>query len=151
MLIILIVTGCDNSDITGDVVLRNHITTCKDVKVPFTVIEEYEVPLKYQVTEAYTEGGLTNFDYYTRGWVSVKNVDTETGAFSVTMIFETLDDGRKEFETDRRYIMPGDTVNFAQVYDTDLGEDVNFKYIVNPGTKTKTRTVTKYKTEERCE
>lgn len=144
-------SGCNPKDITGKVAFRNPVVTCKNVKVPYTVIEEYEVPLKYEVTDKGYEGHFKSFNYYTKGWVTVRNLDTDTGAFSVSMTFETLDDGEREFEIGERYIMPGETVTFEQLYDTGFTEDVNVRYSVNPGTKTKTRTVTKYKTEERCE
>ncbi|MBW2989125.1 hypothetical protein KY358_02275 [Candidatus Woesearchaeota archaeon] len=169
----LIILGCTNP--TGKVVLRSPVATCKDVQVPYQAteyylerepyqaIEEYNVDLKYQVVESYHRGSISDpFNYKEKGIIRVKNVDSETGIFKVEMTFTTLDRGRKTLSS-TKYIMSGETVEFNQYYDIDLGEDVNFNYRVIPGKKTltrtvtkyrdiqKTRTVTKYKTEQKCD
>lgn len=160
---------------TGNVVLRSPIAQCKDVKVPYEAmeyyterepyqaIEEYDVDLKYSVIEAYHRGSISQItNYRVKGIVSVKNVDSETGLFTVKMTFTTLNRDKKTLSSSK-YIMPGETVEFNQYYDINLGEDVNFVYQVIPDQKTltrivtkyrdveKTRTVTKYKIEEVCD
>lgn len=169
---IVAIISISGSNLTGFAV-TNPIKTCKEVQVPYDIqeayevqepyqaIEEYRVPLKYEVisaVEGFTSSGL---NYLTTLTINVRNVDTETGAFTVTMFFKTLNDAETSKNV-QQYIMPGETKSFYQTYDNDWNEDVNTRYFVVSGEKTLTRTVTKYrtvtqyrtvtkyKTEEKC-
>ncbi len=128
---------------------------------PYQAIEEYQVPLKYEVISAVEGSTSHNFNYFKTLTVQVRNVDSETGLFTVRIVFRTLkDSGTTKDVTE--YIMPNEVKSFYQEYDSDLGEDVDMKYSVIPPDKTLTRTVTryrtvtkyrpvtKYRTEQRC-
>ena len=139
---------------TGGVVGAPH---CENVQVPYQeqeayqeeepyqAIEEYQVPLKYEVISA-EEGSTThNFNYFKTLTVTVRNVDSETGLFTVRMNFRTLKDSGTTKDV-TQYIVPNEIKSFYQEYDSDLGEDVDMKYSVIPPEKTLTRTVTNYRT-----
>tara|TARA_Y100000310_G_C20586634_1_gene765759 strand:- start:539 stop:1153 length:615 start_codon:yes stop_codon:yes gene_type:complete len=162
-----------NSGEGNSLKLINPIQKCRDVQVPYEVTETYSdqepyqgfkdsiVDLKYshfgEGRASYSE--LFNVRY--KGIVTVKNVDSETGYFTVEMKFKTLDG--IVMKSTGGYVQSGESREFNIYYDIDVGEDVDFSYNVNPGTKTitspvtkyrtvtKTRTVTKYKTEEVCD
>lgn len=128
---------------------------------PYQAIEEYQVPLKYEVISAEEGSRSSNFNYYKTLTVKVRNIDSETGLFTVRMYFRTLNDPETTEDVEQ-YIVSGEVKSFYQQYDSDLGEDVDMRYVVIPGEKTLTRMVTKYrtvtkyrpvtkyKTEERC-
>jgi len=170
--VITILTSKSNGSLTGFAV-TNPIKICNEVQVPYNeqevyevqepyeAVEEYQVPLKYGVVSA-TDGSTTSgFNYLKTLTVEVRNVDTETGLFTVQMFFKTLNDGESLKEA-KGYIMPGEIKSFYQTYDSDFGEDVGGRYQIIPGKKTLTRTVTKYmtvtkyktvtkyRTEEKC-
>ncbi|MEK6900587.1 MAG: hypothetical protein AABX05_05670 [Nanoarchaeota archaeon] len=159
--------------------IQNPIKTCKQVEVPYEVqeayeeqepyqaLEEYQVPLKYEA-DGYKDATTHGFDYWARSTIKVRNVDSETGQFTVQQWFKTKDGESQKFSSSQ-YIMPGETKEFVQEYDIDQGytfEPENFfdsYHNVFPPQKTLTRTVTKYKTvtkyrtvtnykmEEKCE
>ena len=134
---------------------------CENVQVPYEeqepyqAIEEYQVPLKYEVISATKGTTLHGLDVWAKDDVEVRNVDTETGTFSVAQTFKTLNRAPQTLQTSQ-YIMPGEIKNFHEEFDISLGEDFNVDYSVNPSEKTLTRTVTKYRTitkyrtEQRC-
>lgn len=158
--------------ITGNTI-SEFLQNCKDVQVPYQVTEEYvdrepyqgfedaQVNLKFEQSgysrESYSE--LFNVRY--KGIVNIKNVDSETGYFTVKMYFTTLKDGTTSKQTGG-YVQPSETKEFDIYYDIDAGEDVQWRYEVIPGQKTitkpvtkyrdviRTRTVTKYRTEQQC-
>lgn len=153
LLLLIFIVGCSspskNGKFTG-LAFSSPIKTCKEVQVPYQVTEDYEIPLKFEVISAIQDWTSPGFDYYTTLTIKVKNVDSETGTpFSVIAYFQTLNDVEKSY-TNTYYIMPGEIKDFYFKYDSDLGEDVKARYIVNPGQKSMTRTVTKYRTEEKC-
>jgi len=144
-------------DGTTGLAIKNPLKTCKMVEVPYEeqeayeeqepydAIEEYQVPLKYEVVSATEDWTSSNFDYYKTLTVNVRNMDSETGLFTVQMFFQTLNDP-ESMKENTQYIMPGETKVFFAKYDSDLGEDVSTRYTVLPGEKTLTKIVTKYKT-----
>ena len=153
--------------------VSSPIKTCKNVEVPYEAqeayqedepyqaVEEYQVPLKYEVISADESSTTHNFNYFKTLTVKVRNLDSETGLFTVRMHFRTLKDPGTTKDVNQ-YIVPGEVKSFYQEYDSDLGEDVDMRYEVTPSEKTLTRTVTKYRTitkyrpvtkyrtEERC-
>ncbi len=120
-------------------------------KEPYTVQEPYQVQvekdLQYNVVNAYQKGGLSGLNWMTWGYVVLENSDTEPGTFIVNCNFRTLK--RSFTDSDRVYILPGESKTATCEADTDYGEDVEFTYTVTPGTKTVTETryreVTKYR------
>lgn len=129
---------------------------------PYTALEDQQVTLKYEVTKAISGTTDKGFDIWAYGEVTVKNVDSETGSFTVEQTFTTLNKLPNTMRT-TNYIMSGESKIFREEYDIKLGEDFNMKYVVQPGTKTVTkqvtkyravtkyRTETKYKQEEKCD
>src|SRR3989344_1912452 len=150
--IVLIIGGLflfnNDNNITG-FAIADPIKTCKTVSVPYEVQEEYQVPLKYEVLERTKTNTLKGFDLWTIGIVRLRNVDSETGMFTVEQTFKTLD-SEKTLKSSN-YVMPGEVKEFRNEFDIDLGEDVTISYKVIPDKKTLTRTVTKYRQEERCD
>ena len=146
----LLLAACESG--TGSTIrFTSPIKTCKTVDVPYQVAEEYDVNLKYEVVEASRTTTFKGFlDVWALGIVKVRNVDSETGTFTVTQFFKTLERGEKSFQSSQ-YIMPGETKEFEEEYDITTGEDFTVQYRVIPGTKKETRTVTKYKQEEICD
>ncbi len=138
----------ESSSITGDVV--KTLKNCEMVEIPYTSIEEYSYYPKAEVIESYAEEKIEMFGkgIYQEGVVSLKNVDDEAGWFNVIFLWETLRDNQED--TIRHYINPDETVEFISLYDISLGEDTQFKYNYKSEPITKTRTVTKYRTEEKC-
>lgn len=164
------------SRITGNVIGQAQKENCKEVRVPYDVTEDYiekepyqgfedvQVDLKYEHNgyhrESYSD--FLNTGVRDKGIVNIKNVDSETGYFTVKMYFTTLEDGTKAEQTSG-YAQPSETKEFSAYYDIDSGEDVEWRYEVIPGKKivtkpvtkyrdvTKTRTVTKYRRERVCD
>ena len=155
---------------SGDVILGNNPSSgniinndnskkvvCKEIQVPYQDTEsyieqepyqatvEYKVNLKYEVVNNYKETFYEGFlDVWARGIVEVRNVDSETGSFTVKQTFKTLEDGSNDF-TSSQYIMPGETKIFTKEYDISAGEDFDVSYVITPPQKTLTRTVTKWR------
>jgi len=146
---VLILSGCGDGTTGNTIKITNPIKTCKMVDASYQATEEYQEPLKYEVVEKTKSTTLKGFDVWAVSEVTVKNVDTETGSFSVLQTFSTLN-GQDRTLSSKQYIMPGETKTFREEYDIDLGEDFNVRYSVQPPTKTLTRTVTKYRQEEQC-
>ena len=134
---------------------------CKTVEVPYTGVEDYTVQVPYEEQESYTTeleyevvdskatGSSSGFlNYVTKGTVKIRNTDIETGEFIVEQTFDTLNDDPVTYKTKKR-ITAGETVEFIETYDSELGEDVKLTYNVIPSSITKFRTVTKYRTETR--
>ena len=139
---------------TGGVVSTPH---CENVQVsyqeqeayqedePYQAIEEYQVPLKYEVISATKGTTLHGLDVWATSDVEVRNVDSETGTFTVSQTFRTLNRAPKTMQSSQ-YIIPAEIKTFHEEFDIDLGEDFNVDYTVTPSEKTLTRTVTKYRT-----
>ena len=91
--------------------------------------------------------GTTNhgFDVWATSDVVVRNVDSETGTFTVSQTFRTLNRAPKTMQSSQ-YIIPSEIKTFHEEFDIDLGEDFNVDYTVAPSQKTLTRVVTKYRT-----
>ncbi len=148
-ILLLLLAACDQG--TGNAIkIKSPIQKCKQVEVPYDAIIEEKIPIKYEVMNAYTENFLDGFDVWTAGRVLVRNVDSESGQFTVEQTFTTLKDGSRALRSSH-YIMPGETVEFRSDYDIDMGEDVSLTYKVIEPKKTVTKTVTKYRTEEQCD
>jgi hypothetical protein len=156
-LFIFALANNDNSNGSGaSLKITNPLQTCEFVDVPYETqeaytvsepyqaIEEYKVDLKYEVVSATRSTTLNGFDVWAVGEVSIRNVDSETGTFTVKQTFDTLNGGSKSFQSNK-YIMVGETKVFREEYDVVAGEDFNVQYVVTPPKKTMTRTVTKYR------
>ena len=148
IIFVLIIVN-STSNFTG-LAITNPIKTCRNVEVPYPATEEYQVPLKYEVVSATKDTTLHGFDVWATSDVVVRNVDTETGTFIVTQTFKTLNKPPQTLERSQ-YVMPAEMKTFHQEFDISIGEDFNVEYIIDPSEKTLTRTVTKYRTEERCD
>ena len=129
--------------------VSSPIKTCRNVEVPYQATEEYKVPLKYEVVSAAKGTTLHGLDVWATSDVEVRNVDTETGTFAVAQTFRTLNRASQTLQSSQ-YVMPAEMKKFHQEFDINLGEDFNVDYTVTPSEKTLTRTVTKYRTEQRC-
>jgi len=87
---------------------------------------------------------------YAHAIADVKNIDNEAGWFTVTFVWETLEDGEVEQEV-RHYIEQDETIPFETEYDIDMGEDYSISAYVEADQIEKTKTVTKYRYETVCE
>lgn len=107
---------------------------------------QVQYPISFKVINAYQTQSLSGFNWVTKGFVIIKNTDTVPGTFAVSCNFRTL---KKTFtDSDKVYVIPGESKAANCLADTSFGEDVQFTNTINPGTKTVTevRTVTKEKT-----
>ncbi|MFP4112404.1 MAG: hypothetical protein ACLFPQ_01715 [Candidatus Woesearchaeota archaeon] len=157
LVLVVFVVGCnsDNKATGESVKLVSPIQKCKVVDVPYDAqeayterepyqaTEEYQVKMKFEVVDRSKSTFLRGLDVWAKGIVSVRNVDDQTGRFSVKQTFKTLNDQSTLSST--KYIMPGEIVEFEEIYDIDLGEDFSLSSIVIAPEKTMTRTVTKYR------
>lgn len=143
----LILSGCGDGTTGNAIRITNPLKICKMVDVPYQATEEYQEPLKYEYSGR-TDTTLHGFDIWAVGEVTVKNVDTETGLFTVLQTFTTLNGQGTKSST--HYVMSGESVIFHEEYDITLGEDFKMTFLVQAPTKTLTRTVTKYRQEEQC-
>ncbi|MDD5615449.1 MAG: hypothetical protein PHH85_04540 [Candidatus Methanoperedens sp.] len=112
---------------------------------PYNAYEDEQVLLKYEVTNALKSTTLKGFDVWAYGEVTVRNLDSETGSFTVKQTITTLNNPSSTQQSSQ-FIMPSESKIFRQEYDIDMGDDFNINYIVEPGTKTITKQVTKYRT-----
>lgn len=133
---------------SNSIKITSPVKTCRFVDVPYQATEEYQVDLRYEA-RGETETDNPGFDVVAIGRVFVRNVDSETGLFTVQQTFKTLN-GMSPTYSSTHYVMPGETKVFEETYDVDWGEDFSMQYTVEPGQKTLTRTVTKFRQEERC-
>lgn len=138
----------ESSSVTGNVI--KTFKNCEVVNVPYTAVEEYSYYPEAKVIESYHQEKVEIFGKgaYQEGIVSLKNTDNDAGWFNVNFLWETLKDEQED--TIRHYINPDETIEFVSIYDTDLGEDTQFKYTYRAEPIPKTRTITKYRTEEKC-
>ncbi len=82
--------------------------------------------------------------------VEIKNIDTQMGTFDV--ILELFDiKGSLGRYKDSHPLAPGETYAFSAWWDTNLGQDVVWEYVVYPPTVVDERLVTKYRTKYRTE
>jgi len=123
-----------------------NLKTCS-VQEPYQTQQQVQVNLQYTISDAHYSGGLSGLNWMTTGYVSIYNADTEPGTFIVDCNFRTLE--RTFTPQTRVYALPGETKTASCEADTNLGEDVEFTYIVTPGQKTITQTVTQYRTVEK--
>jgi len=152
----------NNSSISGNVV--KVFQDCKDVQVPYDEIETYienvaydeQVPLKYTTSKSTEYGCGELFNHESCYTIRVNNLDTVGGTFQMSCKVQALN--RELHDTDSGYVKPGDFKDFVCQVDTDFGEDNKLIYDINAPTKTetkhkdvqRTRTITKYKTEQQC-
>ena len=149
VLVVIDINENRESSITGNVV--KTLKNCRNVEVPYTVNEDYNYYPKAQKISGRQEEDLELFGkgVYQTGTVSLKNIDNEGGWFTVIFNWETLNDESRD--SVRHYIEPDEVVNFVSQYDTSLGEDSKFTYTFEADPIRKTRAVTKYRIEERCD
>ncbi|CAN5180954.1 hypothetical protein BH09BAC1_BH09BAC1_02300 [soil metagenome] len=139
----------------------SEIEVCYIEEIPYTAIEEWTEEAKYEVLEAkYSKEkicletsffGLScdRYRWFIKSYAIVKNIDKESGRFSVSQIFETYRDGERKLTTPLRSLSPGESFNFILEYDLQDG-NADFKkpiYSVNPPTLTKQKEVTKFRKE----
>ena len=77
--------------------------------------------------------------------IDSRNVDSETGTFTVSQTFRKLNREQKTMQSSKHTI-PSGVKTFHEEFDIDLGEDFNVDYTETPSEKTLTRAVTRYKT-----
>ncbi len=161
-------------NVTGNTV-KDSDKNCRDVETPYEEVETYIDQEPYQEVEYYNDYldldstyavnqekiELFGRGYYQQAQIGIKNLDTGGGWVTVTVNWETLN--RKETDKIRHYINPDETIEFISEFDVDSGEDNKFTYtyVSDPIQKQrlvtkyrdveKTRTVTKYKTENICD
>jgi len=139
-----------NSDsITGNVV--KTIKNCRDIQVSYLVEENYDYYLQNIAISRNQNEKLELFGkgIYNEGTINLKNVDNEAGWFIVTFNWKTLNNERED--KIRHYIDPDETIEFKSIYDNDAGEDIKFTFTAKSEPIQKTRTITKYRTEEKCD
>ena len=146
--ITLLIFNLSSGKITG-FAITSPIKTCKNVQVPYDVQEEYQVPLKFEVLSAKKGTTTHGFDVWATADVVVRNVDSETGTFTVSQTLTTLNEAPQTKQS-THYIVTTESFTYHEEFDVDLGEDFNINYEVTPSKKTLSRTITKYRTEERC-
>ncbi len=146
--------------VTGNTIKQE----CQEVQVPYeeqetyteTVPYEEQMPLRYDSSqsESYNCGSL--FDYIVCYKVGVYNLDTVGGTFTTNCKIEALN---REFSDSKQgYVKPGEWAYFECKANTNLGEDTKLTYHITPPTKSemkykdvqRIRTITKYKTEKKC-
>lgn len=124
---------------------------CHDEQIPYQDVEYYSYYLdlesEYAVNEEKVE--ILGKGFYQQAQIGIKNLDTEAGWVTVAIKWETLND--EEIDNVRHFINPDQTIEFLSEFDVDFGEDSKFtyKYVSDPVTKS--RMVTKYRTETVCE
>ena len=129
--------------------ITSPIKRCQLIEVPYEVQEEYQVDFRFEVIEPRKDEVLKGFDVWAQGIITVRNVESETGLFTVEQTFRTLNQA-PIMRKSSGYIMPGEVKVFVEEFDIDLGEDFEINYVVIPPKRTLTRVVTKYRQEERC-
>lgn len=156
IIVVVALSGCTSND-GSSVKITSPIKNCKMVDVPYqeqvayneeepyTAYENIQVSLKYEVTSAIKDTTFKGFDVWAYGEITVRNIDTETGTFTVEQTITTLNKPQSTKKSSQ-YIMSGESKIFRAEYDIDAGDDFNINYIVEPGTKTITQQVTKYRT-----
>ncbi|MBI2110658.1 zinc ribbon domain-containing protein [Candidatus Woesearchaeota archaeon] len=116
-------------------------------QIPYTVQVPYQYSLSYQVISR--DCGKTGVvDVYAYCNIMLQNTDTESGYFTVTVTFETLNDGKVPKDQQKSILAYG-AESFQFTYDVDAFEDVKYYSGVTPPTVTRYRTETQYRTETR--
>lgn len=152
----------NNHSIAGNVV--KAFQDCRDVQVPYEETETYienvaydeQVPLTYTTSKSTEYGCGELFNHRSCYTIRVNNIDTVGGTFQMSCTVQALN--RELHDTDSGYVKPGDFKDFICQVDTDFGEDNKLTYDIIAPTKTetkhkdvqRTRTVTKYRTEQQC-
>jgi hypothetical protein len=109
------------------------INAAYTVSVPYEVTETK--PLSYLVTRSEASANLSiEIGVYAQAFVAIENRDTVPGTFVVDFTFTTLN--RSFRDSDRAYILPGESKTLRGVADISAGEDWNWSYDVTPATKT---------------
>lgn len=143
-ILLILLAGCIPVTHTETYIDKEEYT----VDVSYQEQEAYTEPLKYEVVEERTYGTISGLNTVTKGVVRIKNIDIETGEFTVEQTFITLNDPPKTYKTTKR-ITSGETTEFVETYDSDRNEDVKRTFIVKSSSLTKFRTVTKVRPEIR--
>jgi FlaG/FlaF family flagellin (archaellin) len=124
---------------------------CRYVEEPYIDQESYEVSLNYAVTEAtFTEKWNSQYAFYTEYVIGISNTDNVGGTFEVTFYADTSNHGTME-QTKSIYISGHETRTIEAIFDTDIDEEVRGRYSIEPPTKTEYRSVTKYRTVQKCD
>lgn len=123
---------------------------CVDTQIPYQDTETYDYTLN-AVSISATEDYRVDLDkgVYAVGQVTLKNTDNQAGWFTVTFNWKTLK--RTASDTIRHYIEPDKRVLFESIFDIESGEDNQYTYTYVSDYVQKTRVVTKYRTEQKCE
>ncbi len=174
LIIIGIILSVSNSGLTSNVVnegsqnnqntQENSKINCRQEQVPYeeqetyyeTVPYEKEVPLKYNSVSTYIYNCGSIFDYYACEDVGITNTDTVGGTFKVNCKFRTLSD--EFYDSGEVFVNSGERGDVTCAIDLGITEDVEMTFTVTPSTKEetdykdvqRTKTITKYRTEEIC-
>src|SRR3989344_3953777 len=114
LLIFFVFSSISNNNISSGVTgfsITNPLKTCKLVDVPYQAVEEYYEPLKFEVVSAINDIFYRGFDVWAYSEVRVRNVDTETGTFTVKQNLDAFKHGQ-DTKTSSSYVMPGETKSF---------------------------------------
>ena len=123
---------------------------CKNVQVPYQATEYYNYNLEAQAVSNTLESPWSlELGTYALGKVKLKNIDDQAGWFTVTFYWRTLKNSRTD--NVRHYIEPDETILFESTWDIKTGEDTEYEYTYISDPVQKSRVVTKYKTEQKCE
>jgi hypothetical protein len=144
LFVTLILSGC-SEDAIGKA--AEVIKTCKMVDVQHSATIEYTEPMQYTdtITKHTTLQGL---EVWAVGEVTIKNIDTETGTFTVSQTF--IFDRQSETKTSTQEIQPGESKVFLEEIKI-MSQDFNVEYTVQAPMKNTTRTLTRYNMEQVCE
>lgn len=147
--------------------------SCKDVQVPYDYLEEYQETVPYTDRECENQnlvykverGSCTtrkshifSADDPAEYSCTITNLDTEGGTFSMNIGFNIQ--GQQLKETQSKYIYPQSSETFSIQRDASVdscfcSEIIPTKQVCRDVTRyqevTKTRTVTRYRTEQKCE
>ena len=135
--------------ISGDSVF-NGGSNCRNVLVPYQEQEIVREGLQARVVDVEDDevrNSSRGSYIYTR--VDLRNVDNTAGYFTVIFRYETFEDGIRSREV-REFIRPGETESFEEEYRIDFDEDVRWTYTYESDSIERVGTVTKYRTEMRC-
>jgi len=129
---------------------------CKDIEIPYEVIEDVNTPLSYLVGNATWKriDGMALFDILGKlhSETEVTNTSEHGGVFKIVETFETTQDNMITFE-DSKYINAGETVTF--LFEEELQPYVTIKDrkittdIIAPSIKQSKR-ITKYRKCNTC-
>lgn len=138
------------SNITGAATRTTSTTICTYTQEPYQEQEPYQTPIGYSVISSNLEEKWnTELGFYNVYTIQIANTDDYSGTFSVKFDL-TTSKPRILTETRSQNIQSHNSGTLQAVFDTDSGEKVKGSHAITPPTKTTYRTVTKYRTLQKC-